>query len=788
MTLTLPGGRRLVLAGLDVLPWWVAAGAVAVVLLLVLYRYERRLVGRRTGMVLLGLRLAAALSLVGSLLEPVLERVTRETVRGRVILGVDRSESMATIDPGPPARPRIDTAGQLLAQPWLRSLAAAHAVEAFAFARDAVPLPLDQLTDSRRTTPDPTADGTNWEPVLEAALAGQDDSPTLGVILLTDGRENARTSAQPAVERLRERGVPVYPVLIGSVSPPRDAAVAAVRVPETVDRGHSARIDVTVKADGLEPGTPLPVVLTRPGGPPLQEVVRAQAEGGRPVASFRVPFDAVGVQDVTVSVGPVPEDARPDNDRKALKVVVVDDKARVLLVDGEARWEFQYLRNALMRDPRVTLETVVLRQPMLPGDANPFYPAALPDRDGTASQDGTTTAPDPLNAFDAIIVGDVGPNALDREAWGRLEGYVAERGGTLVLSAGPRSYPSLADDETVGKLLPVRAPRPIAVDRGSIDPAHPTLPAGLALLPTLTAASGPWPMLQLAEDPEASRSIWESLPRLPWILAGEPKPTATPLAAVGTSASEADAALVAMPYGLGKVLWVGTDATWRWRFRVGDAYHHRFWGQVVQWAARGKLSSGNRLVQFGAMPPRVTEGEQAMVRARFTEPLPPGSGSLLVAAKVYAADDAATGDPPAGDPLAVISLPPRADQPHVFDGSIPRLPPGRYDVRLEVPQMAEAMRAAGGVPTAQLEITPQDSGERIELAASPDALEALARTTGGRLLSPAEVGEIPSLIQRRTTTRVRVEPTRLGERPEALLLFFGLLTIEWVMRKRAGLP
>ena len=50
-------------------------------------------------------------------------------------------------------------------------------------------------------------------------------------------------------------------------------------------------------------------------------------------------------------------------------VRVADDKARVLLVDGEARWEFQYLRNALARDPRVAVDAVVFRQPLCPRPA-----------------------------------------------------------------------------------------------------------------------------------------------------------------------------------------------------------------------------------------------------------------------------------------------------------------------------------------------------------------------------------------------------------------------------------
>jgi hypothetical protein len=91
-------GRRLLLAG-SRLGWiWVLALAAAVVLLLVLYREERRLVTRRAGLFLLSLRMAAATALVIALFEPIAARTLVETERGRVIVAVDVSESMATVD------------------------------------------------------------------------------------------------------------------------------------------------------------------------------------------------------------------------------------------------------------------------------------------------------------------------------------------------------------------------------------------------------------------------------------------------------------------------------------------------------------------------------------------------------------------------------------------------------------------------------------------------------------------------------------------------------------------
>ncbi len=103
MSFDLGAGRHLVLAGGGGAAIWIAVGAVALLLLLALYRYELRLVSRRVGLALLGTRLLAALVLVAALFEPIAELRHDEHIRGRVILGVDLSQSMATADPVPRA-------------------------------------------------------------------------------------------------------------------------------------------------------------------------------------------------------------------------------------------------------------------------------------------------------------------------------------------------------------------------------------------------------------------------------------------------------------------------------------------------------------------------------------------------------------------------------------------------------------------------------------------------------------------------------------------------------------
>lgn len=822
MSISLPGARRLVLAGGEAgWPWlWLAAGAAAVLLLLWLYREERRLVSRRAGLCLLGLRLIAAGVLVLALFEPIAARTFRQTVRGRLVVAVDTSESMETTDPDRTADerdrlarvlalspgatetldrlPRREVARRLLGGPLAR-LEAEHQVEAQSFALHASgPATLASLAKLLKSPPkpgDPAARTTDWLPALEQALkeGGGGGAPVLGVVLLTDGQRNAPADTAPTVDRLAARGIPVFPVLIGSTRPPPDAAVAALRAPESVYRGDTATVEARLKLDG-QADRDVAVTLEGPGIGPVRQTVRAPADGRRPSVVFRVPLDRPGAVPLTVRVGPVEGDARPDNDRRTAVVQVADDKARVLLVDGEARWEFQYLRNALARDPRVEVQAVVFHQPnhtaSVAPDASSTYAETLP------TPDPATPGVDPLGGFDAIVLGDVDPADLPADAWTRLEAYVAERGGALVFSPGPRFAEALTAVGAVRALLPVLDPRPVPVPTDA-DPDHPALPPGLPFVPAAEAIAdaASWPMLQLAADAEESGRRWAGLPRLPWILAGQTKPGATTLATTTTggddpASNSASTVFAVQPYGLGKTVVVGTDGTWRWRHRVGDAYHHRFWGQVVRWAASGKLGAGNAFVRFGPRAPRVDEGGPVVFEARVGETARGLPANLMLAARVYPVRDGQA----AAEALAVVSLRPVAGRPRTFEGTAPGLPAGPYVVRLDAPGAAEALGLATApgpkspVPEATLEVVPRDGPERVELAAARDPLDRLASATGGQVFTDDRADTLPPLLHGRVKTVERTEEVPLWNQPAALLLFLGLLTAEWLARKWLGLP
>ncbi|HEY2158831.1 MAG TPA: hypothetical protein VGH33_24580, partial [Isosphaeraceae bacterium] len=429
----------------------------------------------------------------------------------------------------------------------------------------------------------------------------------------------------------------------------------------------------------------------------------------------------------------------------------------------------RYLRDALARDPRVALDAIVLHPPPTIGTAEATYPSTLPSRPAAP------TEPDPINRFDAIVVGDLD---LTPETWARLESFAGERGGTLVIVAGPGRWPAESGkSDATRALLPVTDLRRLDPDP-SDDPAHPSLPPGAVVAPvpsSLDEASA-WPMLRLGADVEASRAAWSGLPRLPWSLAGRPKPGATAL--VAPNKDDDSAVIAAMPYGLGKVLWIGTDGTWRWRYRAGDAIHHRFWGQVVRWASSGKLGAGNKIVRFGPTSPRARSGEGIKIQARIAEGVPDVGPDFLIAARVVRSGGKM------GEASAVVPLRTVAGRPRLFEGTAPGLPEGSYAITLDAPALA----GADPIGEASLTVAPRETSERVELAADRDALDRLASATGGKVFTPESAGEIPALLKSKVKTTTRVEETPLWDSPVALFVFLGIVGAEWVLRKRVGLP
>jgi len=843
--------------GVESKPWLIVlllVAAASVTCITLLYSYERRLVDRKLGNTLLGLRLASLAVVLFALFEPVARWSEDLTTTGRVVVAVDVSESMDTLDTvATPAEKlrwakglgmlgqggaaeqvdqwiaayeagkepvwvdpretndpqkrqalasarremvqgqmseverlsRFEIARRLLvngANPLLKQLRDQANVELCLFAVDVAST--DAVALEKPVKISGNDEGTDVTLPLSAAIEGGSGGKLAGVVILTDGRDNLHGNDPRFIQRFAGLA-PVYPVLLGSDRRPRDLAVAGLDYPATVFQDDTPVVKGILRTSGYD-GKEMTVVLEQHDaqgavtGEPQRKTIRI--DGPSAEVAFDLSAKQVGRQHYSVRIEGLPEETRADNNARDFTMQVVDDKADVLVLEGDARWEFRYINDALKRDNRLKVDTIVFNQPYMGVLNDTFFPRTLslpPQLD--------PGSPTPFSHYDLVVVGDVAAQQLSARAWEFLDRYVRTEGGTLFLVAGKQSFPLDYRSDVVDGLLPVVDLRV----REAKGPTETGSPAHRGFHLRLTSDGETQSMLQFDGDPVENRKIWGTLPGNMWALMGEAKPAATVWASLEMPKSEQDqsalewdrknAALVQQYVGAGQVVWQGIDSTWRWRFRVGDKYHHRYWGQFARWAADSKSAAGNEFLRLSLDRPTISLGEDAVIRVRWDEKFLkkfPGAKIQALIEPLEANPNAAAEKLP---PLTVDLHPVR---PLTYEGRAIGLKSGEYRVTLK----ADNAEVKTDGLKAELVVLPPTTGELADVSSNRALLEQIANVSGGRLFLPDQVREIPDLFKNVNQTLHKEGEEPLWNRWWVLFLFCGIVMTEWVLRKVNGLP
>ena len=782
---------------------WLCIAIAVVAAIIVLYRYERRLVTARIGNVLLALRLTAVAALFVTLLQPVLTRSSRNENRGEVVVALDVSESMRTADPHATDEEKsrwaralqlselqLDSAGQTLdafnslnrleiATRLLTSTSTPliDQLEEFADVRLTIFAAASQSIDPQTLSsvldnPPQNVQGqvSDLTTGFSAVNSAADDISVIGVVLLTDGRDTTEHDPTMAARSLGRSGIPVFPVVFGSRKKPADISVVDLDFPTTVFKGDTPRLTVTLGTTGFV-GREIDVLLTPEAGAVIRKKVTP--DGATADVQFDLAAETPGRQVFTVSTTEQQGEIRTDNNSTQFAMTVIDDTIRVLLLDGEARWEFRFIDNAYRRDSRVDVSQVVFDQPFLGVLEETFFARKLEFPDEPSAWDKSILA-----ETDLVIIGDVSPQHVTPKVWETLEKYVEEGRGTLVFLAGKNHFPLTFDSPILERLLPLSDlhKRDLTDDRSKAPPRE----RGFHL--RLTPDGEREPILQFATDDEKNRVVWREFPGHLWAITGKAKPAATILATIESdekSATADNAVIARQAYGLGQVMWLGIDSTWRWRYRAGDRYHHRFWGQLARWAANNRSVSGNDLVKFGPAASEVEQGEEVVLRARFSRLLLERFPLLTAQAELFHAKDKQR-----TRPLNRISLSPAPGRPLAYEGNMVNIPPGEYVAKLNV----IGAELDDEELTAPVYVSKKRTTELADVSANIELLEQIAAASGGKLLSPDELSELPALLATPANSVTDVEEFKLWDHWLVLAIFAVLVTAEWIVRKLHGLP
>ncbi|MDA1232516.1 MAG: hypothetical protein O2856_17215, partial [Planctomycetota bacterium] len=628
--------------------------------------------------------------------------------------------------------------------------------------------------------------GTDALQFLTSITSEEGSGLIRGVVLISDGRQTAAGDVVGTAQRLAILNVPVYAVPIGSRLPPRDLSIAAVEAPEAVFLNDKAQIRVVIGTSGFE-GEQIALRLKR-GDELVSEQMVTPATDSASV-TFDVQSDKEGRFDYHLETAIQPGELRDDNNSRDISLQVVDNKARVLLVEGEARWEFRYLKNLLDRDKQVDPLSVLMHQPFLDLLNQPYIPRKLPDTEVLREQ---------LSKTDLLILGDVDPQEIGPGVLEMIEHAVARDGLTLLVIPGRNHMPHEFQSPVLNVLLPVMETRQRVAEQFRATP-----PDGdqTSFRLSLGTDAANLPMFQFSPDLNVRFNALASLSGHPWIYGGVAKPGATIWATATIPGIDVapEPTIVHHDYGFGQVVWMGLDSTWRWRRRAGDEWHYRFWGQLIRWAARNKAAAGNDNVRMTLSDVVIDESEsiEAMVRwnPKLLRQLQEASVEIVATLVEPPASrivlGGAVGKKQPADTTSAIPtehvtvLTPVADAPERFVGRLPRLSAGAWKVQLRVQGGTLAVDES---IHSEVLVRQQMSAELANVSCNRELLTQLAELTNGAIIEPFEAEQLVSLIQPRDQPEVKLKERTLWDHWVVLLIFFTLLTSEWILRKLNGLP
>ncbi len=637
---------------------------------------------------------------------------------------------------------------------WLKELEKKARVSRYAFGSSVVSLP-DNAWNEASAPSNKLTGVTDLAAALDRAAQDCAQQSVSAVFLITDGGHN--TSANPRETATSLRGVPFYIVPIGAQQMPRDVILHHTHCPRTVFKNDTLILDAMVTAYDCE-GEELQLDLMNGNTVIENKKMAVSSKFFDQKIEFRWKATALGRQRLHLRVTPLAREHSVDNNEAQSEVEVMEDTIRVLIADSRPRWEFRYLVNLFTRDKHVDFEQLLFE----PKDDTVAAPSLPRDLEG-------------WRKYRVVILGDLTPEQFSLSQQELLRKFVAEESGNVIVIGGETAMPSSFSEQPLAAMLPTTS----SAGGGNLDQ-----PRSLTVTPegSLSVAT------QLDDDPLVSDRIWREMSsKVPIYYSAEcrPKPTghvlisATPAPSgqnQNASTSPAEAFLAWQYVGLGRVVYLAAPVTYQLRYRYGDAYHHRFWGQLLRWAIARDMSSGSKTVHLVTDKTSYEKGDAAQITIRLSHP----NG------RIFSGGQASVEARREGQIIKLLELQEDANSPGVYRTTFDDLPLGPVTLRAAGPTVRTLLAEENHTdPVEQLlTVDPKGSTELSNPLCNLPLLTQIADAGGGALLSPASVPAALSETEAISDVQETVlDRQSAWNRWSYLWIILGCLTLEWLARK-----
>ncbi|MDH3735180.1 MAG: hypothetical protein OEU54_16745, partial [Gemmatimonadota bacterium] len=610
---------------------------------------------------------------------------------------------------------------------------------------------------------------TSLPAALDRVRQEMEGLPVSGIVVATDGADNADEPIAETLLALQATGLPVHTIGLGSERIAPDVEVRRVELPRRALQGTTMVADVIVSHAGLS-GRTVRLDVEDDGRIVGTQQVELGVDGEVPI-QLQFTLEESGPRRLTFTVESIEGEAVTDNNRRDALLEVGDDRQKILYFEGEVRPEIGYTLRAVKEDENLQVVTLVRTADEKFFRRNVDGPEELPE--------GFPTTREELYQYSGLILGSVEASFFTHDQLQMMADFVGQRGGGMLVLGGHRA---LAEGGYAG--TPLADALPVALD-------VPDGPSFVEVTPELTPAGRRHPAIRLTGDATTSADRWASLPPLSSVnVVQRVKPGAVSLVSAIPADGSAERVMLAYQrYGRGTSIVFNVQDAWLWQMHadmpLDDLTHETLWKQLLRWLihdtpGRARLD----LVEDAA-----AMNEPMTIRAEIED-----ARHL----RVNGAEVTATVTGPNGVPQTV-PLEWTVERDGEYEGRFVPEEPGLYEVDVaaasrggDTPRLVGEGMATTGVAgdsvagRGYFRAGPQQreqfgAGRRTEL------LRRISDETGGRFYTYDEAELLADEIQYTESGDTLREEHPLWDMPILFILMGTLLTGEWIYRRRRDL-
>ena len=589
---------------------------------------------------------------------------------------------------------------------------------------------------------------------LSKAFNIDEDDRKTAILLLSDGRHNHGDTPIQQSKILGNKGIKVYTVGYGADKEPQDISIRDITIPPSVYYKDQLRGTLTFN-DKMQPNQLFHVRMIYEGKTLYEKELRTDGSGLRKL-SFNFPIEEEAAKlakgeenlasknvsmNIKAEISHIEGDRQRQNNTSSINVQAATRKRGILLVDSRPRWEWRYLKAMFERDTKWEVNTVI------PAEGNKF-------KRGKKSGEFPSTREEMLN-YDMIIFGDVNKTLLENQDMIWIREFVEQRSGGIIFLDGRRGGLQSYKDTPLEDILPVKWKS--AAGKRDITNI------------SLTNTGKENVAFDLSDEKMSNEDVWNKLPKIKFMAHAEA------LAGSETILEEGDKVknplLVFRRFGAGKVFYSATADFWRWRFKKGDLYHHRFWNQIVNWIMEKPFTIQDKYISLDTGKATYDAGEKANIRIRLRD----DQGRVILGSE---------GTVQLIKNENVIAKLPLMDAGGgLYTVKTQELNSGEYSLKVKVDELSEEQTNI----EASFKVNEPESRELAQLTCNEKLLKDIALNSNGTYFREEQIRDVHKHLETLSSGRVVETDTALWQSYWYFSLVILLFTAEWVWRKRIGM-